>query len=145
MKNFKVNFRAFVRAAAGFLSRAFEVYTREDFFRCTPKEVLALIQSVVKNATVPVIETGAGNCHIYVDASADLEMAVRVCDNAKTSRPSVCNAVETVLVHREIAAAFLPRLKEALDVHHVELRGCARTAALIPGVVPAAGGLRHRV
>ena len=103
-----------------------------------PRGGKGLIQAVVKGASVPVIETGAGNCHIYVDDSADLEMAVRVCDNAKTSRPSVCNAVETVLVHREIAAAFLPRLKEALDVHHVELRGCARTAALIPGVVPAA-------
>ncbi len=102
-----------------------------------PRGGKGLIQSVVKNATVPVIETGAGNCHIYVDASADLEMAVRVCDNAKTSRPSVCNAVETVLVHREIAPAFLPALKEALDRHQVQLRGCARTAALIPGVVPA--------
>ncbi|WP_195276994.1 glutamate-5-semialdehyde dehydrogenase [Anaerotruncus rubiinfantis] len=102
-----------------------------------PRGGKGLIQSVVKNASVPVIETGAGNCHIFVDASADLEMAVRVCDNAKTSRPSVCNAVETVLVHREIAPLFLPKLKEALDEHRVELRGCARTAALIPGVVPA--------
>ena len=74
-----------------------------------PRGGKGLIQAVVKGASVPVIETGAGNCHIYVDDSADLEMAVRVCDNAKTSRPSVCNAVETVLVHREIAAAFLPR------------------------------------
>ncbi len=102
-----------------------------------PRGGKGLIQSVVKNATVPVIETGAGNCHIYVDASADLEMAVRVCDNAKTSRPSVCNAVETVLVHREIAPRFLPALKEALDRHQVQLRGCARTAALLPGVLPA--------
>ena len=102
-----------------------------------PRGGKGLIQSVCRGASVPVIETGAGNCHIFVDASADLEMAVRVCDNAKTSRPSVCNAVETVLVHREIAAAFLPRLKAALDAHKVELRGCARTAALLPGVIPA--------
>lgn len=102
-----------------------------------PRGGKGLIQSVVQNASVPVIETGAGNCHIYVDASADLEMAVSICDNAKTSRPSVCNAVETVLVHRDAAAAFLPRLKAALDAHHVELRGCARTAALIPDVKPA--------
>ena len=102
-----------------------------------PRGGKGLIQSVVKNASVPVIETGAGNCHIYVDASADLEMAVRICDNAKTSRPSVCNAVETVLVHRQVAAQFLPMLKEALDRHQVELRGCARTAALIPDVVLA--------
>lgn len=102
-----------------------------------PRGGKGLIQSVVENAKVPVIETGAGNCHIYVDASADLEMAVAVCDNAKTSRPSVCNAVETILVHRDIAPDFLPRLKAKLDEHQVELRGCARTASLIPDVSPA--------
>ena len=102
-----------------------------------PRGGKGLIQSVVQNASVPVIETGAGNCHIYVDASADIGMAVNICDNAKTSRPSVCNAVETVLVHREIAPDFLPRLKEKLDAHHVQLRGCARTAAIIPDTVPA--------
>lgn len=102
-----------------------------------PRGGKGLIRAVVDNATVPVIETGAGNCHIFVDASADVDLAASVCDNAKTSRPSVCNAVETVLVHREIAPAFLPRLKTALDAHRVELRGCARTAALIPDVIPA--------
>ena len=102
-----------------------------------PRGGKGLIRSVVDNATVPVIETGAGNCHIYVDDTADLDIAVSVALNAKLSRPSVCNAVETVLVHREIAPLFLPKLKEALDEHRVELRGCARTAALIPGVVPA--------
>lgn len=102
-----------------------------------PRGGKGLIQSVVENAKVPVIETGAGNCHIYVDASADLEMAVAVCDNAKTSRPSVCNAVETILVHRDIAPDFLPLLKAKLDEHQVELRGCARTASLIPNVSPA--------
>lgn len=103
-----------------------------------PRGGKGLIDTVVKNSSVPVIETGAGNCHIYVDASADLEMAVNICNNAKTSHPSVCNAAETVLVHRDCAAAFLPQLKKALDAHDVELRGCARTAALIPDVLPAA-------
>lgn len=102
-----------------------------------PRGGQGLIQAVVRDAKVPVIETGAGNCHIYVDASADVDMAVRVCDNAKTSRPSVCNALETLLVHREIAPRFLPKLGEALARHQVELRGCARTAALIPNVKPA--------
>ena len=72
-----------------------------------PRGGKGLIRSVVENASVPVIETGAGNCHIYVDASADLEMAVRICDNAKTSRPSVCNAVETVLVLSLIHISWL--------------------------------------
>ncbi|MCI8648920.1 MAG: glutamate-5-semialdehyde dehydrogenase [Anaerotruncus sp.] len=102
-----------------------------------PRGGKGLIQSVVQNATVPVIETGAGNCHIYVDESADLEMAVCVCDNAKTSRPSVCNAVETVLVHRAVAAQFLPKLAQKLAEHQVELRGCARTLALLPQAIPA--------
>ena len=102
-----------------------------------PRGGKGLIRAVVENATVPVIETGAGNCHIFVDASADLDLAVSICDNAKTSRPSVCNAVETILVHREIAPTFLPKLKAALDTHQVELRGCARVAALIPDVIPA--------
>lgn len=101
-----------------------------------PRGGKGLIRAVVDNASVPVIETGAGNCHIYVDASADLDMAAAICDNAKTSRPSVCNAVETILVHRDIAPQFLPKLKKALDLHHVKLRGCARTAAVIPNVVP---------
>ena len=76
-----------------------------------PRGSAALIQSVVKNATVPVIETGAGNCHLYVDASADLDMALAIAENAKTQRPSVCNAIETLLVHRDAAEKFLPMLK----------------------------------
>lgn len=102
-----------------------------------PRGGKGLIRSVVDNARVPVIETGAGNCHIYVDASADLAAAAAICDNAKTSRPSVCNAVETVLVHRDAAPAFLPLLAEKLKAHDVELRGCARTCALIPTAKPA--------
>lgn len=103
-----------------------------------PRGGKGLIRAVVEQANVPVIETGAGNCHIYVDESADLEKAVRICDNAKTSRPSVCNAVETVLVHSAVAPRFLPALRQALDAHHVELRGCPRTASLLPGILPAA-------
>lgn len=102
-----------------------------------PRGGKGLIQSVVQNASVPVIETGAGNCHIFVDASADLVQAVKICDNAKTSRPSVCNAVETVLVHTQVAQQFLLQLKAALDVHNVEIRGCEHTQAVID-CVPAA-------
>lgn len=102
-----------------------------------PRGGRGLIRAVVEEARVPVIETGAGNCHIYVDESADLEKAAAICDNAKTSRPSVCNAVETVLVHSAAAPAFLPMLREKLAAHQVELRGCPRAAALLPGIRPA--------
>ncbi len=88
-----------------------------------------LIRSVVENATVPVIETGAGNCHVFVDESADVDMALSVVDNAKRQRPSVCNAAEGLLVHRAIAKDFLPLVKARLD--NVELRGCAETCAII--------------
>jgi len=102
-----------------------------------PRGGKGLIRSVAEQANVPVIETGAGNCHIYVDESAQIEMAVNICDNAKTSRPSVCNAVETVLVHSAIAPQFLPALQKALNTHQVELRGCPKTAALLPGIQAA--------
>ena len=105
-----------------------------------PRGGKGLIRSVVDNATVPVIETGAGNCHLYVDDSADLDMAVTLTMNAKTQRPSVCNAIETLLVHSGIADTFLPMLKEALDAFHtpVEIRGCERTQAILAGCTPAA-------
>ncbi len=97
-----------------------------------------LIRSVVENARVPVIETGWGNCHVYVDASADIGMAANIVFNAKTSRPSVCNAEETLLVHKDIAAAVLPAIKARLDEKHVEIRGCERTRAILGNsVVPA--------
>lgn len=103
-----------------------------------PRGGARLIQAVVRQATVPVIETGAGNCHVYVDASAKIPMAVEIVDNGKTQRPSVCNAIETVLVHKDIAEAFLPRMKERLDEHHVELRGDETTKAILGDcVVPA--------
>ena len=90
-----------------------------------------LIQAVVQNATVPVIETGTGNCHIYVDDSADLEMAVQITDNGKTQRPSVCNALETCLVHKDVADKFLPMLQKVFEKHQVEIRGCERTKAIL--------------
>ncbi|MGN1114216.1 MAG: glutamate-5-semialdehyde dehydrogenase [Oscillospiraceae bacterium] len=103
-----------------------------------PRGGAGLIQSVVKNATVPVIETGTGNCHVYVDKTADLQMAVDIVDNGKTQRPSVCNAVETCLVHRDVADEFLPMLKKRLDKHNVEIRGCAITKMILGDcVVPA--------
>ena len=100
-----------------------------------PRGSKRLIDAVVKNATVPVIETGAGNCHIYVDASADVEMAIKVAINAKCSRPAVCNAIETMLVHRDIADKFLPAFKAAVDEKYtLELRGCERTRAILDGI-----------
>ncbi len=89
-----------------------------------------LIRAVIENATIPVIQTGEGNCHVYVDASADLDMAVRIVDNAKTQRPSVCNAIENILVHKEIAPAFFAKLDE-LWQGRVKVIGDEATAACI--------------
>ncbi len=94
-----------------------------------PRGGKSLIRSVVENATVPVIETGAGNCHVYFDESADTEIALNVIDNAKRQRPSVCNAAESLLVHEKIAKKLLPLVKERLD--NVELRGCERVLEII--------------
>ncbi len=103
-----------------------------------PRGGAGLIRSCVENASVPVIETGVGNCHIYVDESASIPMAVDIIDNAKTSRPGVCNACETVLLHREIAEDILPKLKKRLDQHNVEIRGCEITKMILGDcVVPA--------
>ena len=96
-----------------------------------PRGGAGLIQAVVQNATVPVIETGTGNCHIYVDDSADLEMAVQIIDNGKTQRASVCNALETCLVHKDVADKFLPMLQKVFEKHQVEIRGCERTKAIL--------------
>lgn len=103
-----------------------------------PRGGAGLIKSVVENAKVPVIETGVGNCHVYVDKSADVDMAKSVIFNAKTSRPSVCNAIETVLVHKDIAEKALPEIKAELDKMNVEIRGCERTREILgESVVPA--------
>lgn len=91
-----------------------------------PRGGAGLIQSVVQNSTVPVIETGTGNCHTYVDKSADLDMAVRIVMNAKTQRPGVCNACESLLVHEDIAETFIPMVVKALKNNDVEIRGDER-------------------
>lgn len=96
-----------------------------------PRGSARLIQTVVQNATVPVIETGSGNCHIYVDETADLQMAENIIINAKTQRPSVCNATEKLLVNAEIAADFLPQIATALANSHVEIRGDEQTCQIL--------------
>lgn len=96
-----------------------------------------LIASVVKNATVPVIETGTGNCHIYVDEGCDQQMALDILVNAKTQRPSVCNAAESLLIHSAEAETFLPKAVEALQAKGVELRVCPRCLSIVPGLKPA--------
>lgn len=101
-----------------------------------PRGGAGLIQAVVENATVPVIETGTGICHVYVDKDADLDKALRIVVNAKTSRPSVCNAAEVLLVHEAIASQFLPRLEEALS-GQVELRADSQAQALLNQSTPA--------
>ena len=98
-----------------------------------PRGGKGLIRACVDHAKVPCIETGTGICHVYVDAAADLQKALAVVDNAKTSRPSVCNAAEVCLVHREIADAFLPLLAERMAEKNVELRLCPRAARRIAG------------
>ena len=102
-----------------------------------PRGGPGLIAHVMENALVPVIETGAGNCHIFIDESADFEMANRIILNAKTQRPSVCNAAEKLLVHSRIASAFIPQIVRQLIDAGVEVRGDQETCGLAPGVVPA--------
>lgn len=103
-----------------------------------PRGGAGLIKSVVNNSKVPVIETGVGNCHVYVDSSAEPEMAAQIVYNAKTSRPSVCNAIETVLIHKDAADKILPMIKAELDKKNVEIRGCEKTRAILgDSVVPA--------
>lgn len=102
-----------------------------------PRGGVGLIRAVVENARVPVIETGVGNCHVYVDESADIDMAAEIIFNAKTSRPSVCNAIETILVHEKIAERALPAIAARLREKQVELRGDDRTRAILPEAVPA--------
>lgn len=96
-----------------------------------------LIQRVVTTATVPVIETGAGNCHIYIDKDANLTMATDITVNAKVQRPSVCNAAEKLLIHRDVAAKFLPTIAQALIDHGVQLRGDTDACKLVPAIHPA--------
>lgn len=99
-----------------------------------PRGGAGLIRACVENALVPCIETGTGICHIYVDAAADFEKAARILENAKTSRPSVCNAAEVCLVHSAAAETFLPMAAKVLGAHGVELRLCPRAAKIISGI-----------
>ncbi|MBQ3847459.1 MAG: glutamate-5-semialdehyde dehydrogenase [Clostridia bacterium] len=96
-----------------------------------PRGGAGLIKNVLINATVPVIRTGTGNCHVFVDESADQDMAVNIIINAKTQRPSVCNAEESLLVHKKIAGEFLPKIAKELISRNVELRVCERTAEIL--------------
>ncbi len=102
-----------------------------------PRGGAGLIRSVVENSTIPVIETGTGNCHIYVDETADLEMAVSIIFNAKTQRIGVCNACESLVVHESVVDQLLPMLKKRLDEKQVELRGDERVQGAVSGIVPA--------
>ena len=102
-----------------------------------PRGGKGLIQNVVQNAKVPVIETGAGNCHLYVDESASIDMAVKVALNAKCSRPSVCNAIETILVHKSVAKEFFTRFYDETRKYGLEFRGCATTCAILPQIKEA--------
>lgn len=102
-----------------------------------PRGGAGLIRAVVENSTVPVIETGTGNCHIYVDESADLDMAVNIIFNAKTQRIGVCNACESLVVHEKVEKALMPLLKAKLDEKSVEIRGDEKVQESVSGIVPA--------
>ena len=102
-----------------------------------PRGGAGLIRSVVQNATVPVIETGTGNCHVYIEKSADVAMGAEIITNAKTSRPAVCNAAETLLVDEAVAEEALPAAFEAMKEYQVEWRGCEKARAILPGIQAA--------
>jgi glutamate-5-semialdehyde dehydrogenase len=115
-----------------------EMLKLEDFIDVMiPRGGEELIRFVAEHARMPVLKHYKGVCHVYVDAEADLEMAVSLCLNAKVQRPGVCNALETLLVHREVAAIFLPMVAQSLRREGVELRGCERTRAVLPDCVTA--------
>ena len=103
-----------------------------------PRGGAGLIKTVVENSTIPVIETGTGNCHIYIDEGADLSMALNIIENAKTQRISVCNACESLVVHQSVAKEFLPQLQQRLNPYQVEIRGDERAVEIVPEFVPAA-------
>lgn len=102
-----------------------------------PRGGAGLINAVVKNSTVPVIETGAGNCHVYVDKDAELQMAIDIVVNAKVQRPSVCNAAEKLLIHRDVAESMLPAIAQVLEDHGVELRGDEASRQIVSSITPA--------
>ena len=102
-----------------------------------PRGGAGLIKSTIENSTIPVIQTGVGNCHIYVDEHADLNMAEKIVINAKVSRPGVCNAAEKLLVHKDIAEEFLPKIVNSLNKHGVEIRGCQNTRKIAGNIKEA--------
>ena len=102
-----------------------------------PRGGAGLIQRVIEHSTVPIIETGTGVCHTFIDKTADFDMAIKICVNAKTSRPSVCNAMETLLIHKDIAEEFLPAVAQALLEKNVELRGDEDCLKIFPDMKPA--------
>ena len=102
-----------------------------------PRGGAGLIQRVVKESSVPVIETGVGNCHVYVDSSADIDMALKIVYNAKTDRPAVCNAAETLLMHKDVAGKFLPLIYKKFSENNVELRGCSASRKIMPDIKEA--------
>ncbi len=102
-----------------------------------PRGGYGLIRTVVENSSIPVIETGVGNCHIFVDSTADLEKAVDIVINAKTQRPGTCNAAEKLLVHKDVKDKFLPEVIDALRKHNVEVRGDEKVQEVVPDVIPA--------
>jgi glutamate-5-semialdehyde dehydrogenase len=119
-------------------SAATQLMTMRDYVDVLiPRGGAELIRAVVENAKVPVIETGIGNCHIYVEDDADLTRAADIIINAKCQRPGVCNAAEKLLVHKNIAESFLPTIVKSLRDHGVEVRGCEETGRIIKDVVPA--------
>ena len=102
-----------------------------------PRGGAGLIKAVIKNATIPVIETGTGNCHVYVDKNCDFEMAKNIIINAKTSRPSVCNAEEKLIINEDIASEFLPMIVKELRDKNVEIRGDEKSRAVVDGIIEA--------
>jgi len=115
-----------------------ELMTMKRYIDCLiPRGGKGLIQTVVENSTIPVIEHGDGNCHVYVDGAADLKMAAEIAFNAKVQNPSVCNAAETLLVSEQVACEFLPTMCKRLVDAGVEIRGCEKTRAIVPGVKEA--------
>ena len=115
-----------------------QMMTMNGYIDCLiPRGGKGLIRSVVRNSTVPVIETGSGNCHIYVDESADIEMAANIIFNAKTQRIGVCNACESLVIHSGIINKALPAIKARLDTKNVEMRGDERAMIAANGVLPA--------
>ncbi len=115
-----------------------ELMTMKPYIDCLiPRGGKGLIKTVVENSTIPVIEHGDGNCHVYVDGAANLDMAEDIAFNAKVQNCAVCNAAETLLVSEQIAAEFLPRICKRLSDAGVEIRGCVKTRAIVPGLKEA--------